>query len=253
MVFAGAALAAAFATTPTHVIAARAGMGLGAAFIVPATLSILTGVFPAHERGRAIAIWAGFAGAGSAIGPVGAGLLLEHYWWGSVFLINLPIVGLAIVGGTALVPRSRDLDGRPFDVVGAGLSIVALGGLLFAIIEVPQRGWTDPLTLISLVAAATGAAAFAAWERHTTAPMVELSWFRERRLATGTATIAVAFFAASAATGIAAPSRAAWGRLPVRWATWLPSQRRTRATWCSFLVWLPPVPASRCRQRHQPG
>lgn len=197
-VFAIAATAASFADTANQVLAARAGMGLGAAFIVPATLSILTNVFPPAERGRAIAIWAGFAGAGSAIGPVGAGLLLEHFWWGSVFLINLPIIAAAVIGGIVLIPSSRDPHGRPLDLIGAGLSILVLGGLLFGIIQGPDLGWTHPLVLTSFTISVAAGGAFVWWERRVDEPMVDLDWFRNRNLATGTASVTLAFFAAIA-------------------------------------------------------
>jgi MFS family permease len=116
----------AFADGPTRLIVGRAVMGVGAALIMPATLSILMVVFPPHERGKAIAIWAGLAGAGAAIGPVGSGFLLEHFWWGSVFLMNLPIIAGALVAGAILLPKSKNPDDAPLDPVGAALSILGL-------------------------------------------------------------------------------------------------------------------------------
>ena len=86
-------------------------MGIGAAFVMPSTLSILTNVFPARERAKAIAIWAGISGSGAALGPIASGLLLEHFWWGSVFLVNLPIIAVALVAGWVLVPKSKDSHG----------------------------------------------------------------------------------------------------------------------------------------------
>ena len=94
-------------------------MGLAAAFIMPSTLSILTNVFPAHERTQAIAIWAGVSGAGVAIGPITSGLLLEHFWWGSVFLVNVPVIVIAVVAGAILLPKSKDPGDHPIDVPGA--------------------------------------------------------------------------------------------------------------------------------------
>ena len=113
-------------TDPSMLIVARAIMGVGAAFVMPSTLSILTNVFPARERAKAIAIWAGISGSGAALGPLASGLLLEHFWWGSVFLINLPIIAGALVAGYVLVPKSKDSTGTPLDPVGAVLSIVGL-------------------------------------------------------------------------------------------------------------------------------
>ncbi len=194
-VFAAAALLATFATNPEQLIALRAVMGVGAAFVMPSTLSILTGVFPPAERAKAIAIWAAFAGAGGAIGMLASGLLLKWFWWGSVFFVNIPIIALALVAGAFLVPSSRDSLQRPLDPVGAALSIIGLGGLLFGIIEGPEQGWTSALVVLGFVVAALGLGAFAWWESRTEHPMLELSWFRDRRFSVGAGTIALAFFA----------------------------------------------------------
>jgi MFS family permease len=128
LVFVLASLLAANASSAEQVIITRGLMGVGAAFVMPATLSIITNVFPPHERGRAIAIWAGFAGAGGAIGPVASGFLLDHFWWGAVFFVNVPIALLALGLGAFLVPTSRDPEHRRLDPVGALLSVVALAG-----------------------------------------------------------------------------------------------------------------------------
>ncbi len=112
---------AAFANTSGMVIGGRAVMGLAAAFVMPSTLSILTNVFPAHERTQAIAIWAGVSGGGAAIGPIASGFLLEHFWWGSVFLVNVPVIIIAVVSGAILLPRSKDPGEHPIDVPGATL------------------------------------------------------------------------------------------------------------------------------------
>ncbi|HEY2999743.1 MAG TPA: MFS transporter, partial [Acidimicrobiales bacterium] len=131
---AGSALAA-FAGSPGQLIAFRAVMGVGGAFIMPATLSIITNVFTdPRERGRAIGVWAGVAALGLAIGPVTGGLLLEHFWWGSVLLVNVPIVIIALVGGYRLIPESRDPAAPRIDVPGAVLSIVGLATLLWGLI-----------------------------------------------------------------------------------------------------------------------
>ena len=142
----GAAVAAT-ASTSAMVIAGRGVMGVAAAFVMPSTLSILTSVFPPEERGRAISTWAGVAAGAAALGPTGSGLLLEHFWWGSVFLVNVPLVVAALVAGIWLVPTSRDPDRHPLDVPGAVLSIAGIGSLVYAIIEAPAHGWGDPRTL----------------------------------------------------------------------------------------------------------
>ncbi len=194
VVFALAALAATFATTPTQLIALRALMGVGAAFVMPSTLSILTNVFPIAERAKAIAIWAAFAGAGGAIGMLASGVLLKYFWWGSVFFVNIPTIAFALVVGALLLPKTRDSKRRPLDPVGAVLSIVGLGALLFGIIEGPEQGWTHPMVLSGFIVGAAGLVAFGLWENRTEHPMLELSWFRDRRFSVGALTIALAFF-----------------------------------------------------------
>jgi len=190
----GAAIAAT-AETAGMVIAGRGVMGVAAAFVMPSTLSIITSVFPPAERGRAIATWAGVAAGTAALGPTGSGLLLEHFWWGSVFLVNVPLVVAALAAGVRLVPTSRDPDGHPLDGPGALLSIVGVGALVYAIIEAPVHGWADPVTLTAFAGAAVVLGLFA-W-RETTArdPMLDLRLFRDRRFSVASAGIALTFFA----------------------------------------------------------
>ena len=142
-------------------------MGIGGALIMPATLSIITNVFPAKERGRAIGAWAGTAGIAVALGPLAGGFLLEHFYWGSVFLVNLPIVAIGLVAGIFLIPTSRDPAAPRLDPFGALLSIVGLTVLVYAIIEAPQDGWTDSMILGSFGAAAVLLGAFLWCERTT--------------------------------------------------------------------------------------
>jgi MFS transporter, DHA2 family, integral membrane protein len=195
VVFGLGALLAVFATEPWHLIATRSIMGVGGAMIMPATLSIIANVFPPEERTRAIAIWAGFAGAGAAIGPVLSGLLLEHFWFGSVFLVNLPIIAVALVSGAVLVPTSRDPRQRRLDPVGGLLSMVTLGSLLYAIIEGPDRGWTSPVTLGLFVVATVFGVVFVWWERHIDEPMLPIEQFRDPRFSMGVSAIGLTFFA----------------------------------------------------------
>ncbi|MCB1039903.1 MAG: MFS transporter, partial [Acidimicrobiales bacterium] len=120
VVFLGGTVLASTADSASMVIASRAIMGVAAAFVMPSTLSILTNVFPAHERPKAIAVWAGISGGGAAIGPVASGFLLEHFYWGSVFLVNVPMILAALALGAVLVPKSKDPEEQPLDLVGAG-------------------------------------------------------------------------------------------------------------------------------------
>jgi EmrB/QacA subfamily drug resistance transporter len=195
VVFGAGSLASAFAGSATALISTRALMGLGAAFIMPSTLSILTNVFPANERARAIAIWAGVSGVGIAIGPVSGGFLLEHFSWGAVFLVNVPFVATTLVAARSLVPESRDPATPPLDYAGAGLSIVALVSLVWAIIEAPSKGWTATPILGAYVVSASFSAAFVAWELRAKHPMLELKFFRNRSFSAASASIALVFFA----------------------------------------------------------
>ena len=155
VVFGAGAVVGGLATDAAQVIAGRVVMGIGAAFIMPATLSIITTIFPPHERARAIAIWAGFAGAGASIGPIVTGGLLEGFWWGSTLLVNVPVVAGVIVAVRAFAPHSRDDTRTPLDPVGALLvARSALSSLIFGIIEGPEDGWTSGPVVAAFVVAA---------------------------------------------------------------------------------------------------
>jgi EmrB/QacA subfamily drug resistance transporter len=195
VVFAVASAAAGFSDSSGRLIALRAVMGAAAAFIMPSTLSILTNVFPPQERAKAISIWAGLSGAGAAIGPVASGFLLRHYWWGSVFLVNLPIIAFALIAGRVLVPRSKDPEEGRLDPVGAVLSIIGLAVLLYAIIEAPNHGWASAETLGLFVAAFVVLAAFLAWEWRSKEPMLDLRLFRNPRFGVASGGITLVFFA----------------------------------------------------------
>ncbi len=188
-----ASLAASFSTETWQVIAARAVMGLAAAFVMPGTLSILAAVFDQRDRPKAIAIWAGIAGASVAIGMLWSGLLLEHFGWSSVFLTNVPIVVIALVLGAWLLPKSADPNKTPLDRVGAVLSVVTLGALLFALIEGPVEGWTTPRILAGFALAITGFVTFVKWERRVESPMLDLTFFDDPRFTLGCAAIVTAF------------------------------------------------------------
>ena len=125
-------------------------MGVGAAFIMPSTLSILVNVFPPHERTKAIAIWASVTGAAGAIGPVASGWLLGHFWYGSVFLVNVPILLSPWWSGYFLVPKSKDPEQGQLDPVGAVLSIIGIVVVVYGLIQAPDDGWASPATLIVL-------------------------------------------------------------------------------------------------------
>ena len=195
LVFGGGSILAAVSTSADMLILSRAVMGIGGAFIMPSTLSILTNVFPAGERAKAIGIWAGVAGIGIAIGPVSGGWLIEHADWSWVFLVNLPIVIGALLAGRFLVPESKDPAAPKLDMPGFALSTVGLTALIWAIIEAPSRGWTEPMVLAGFGLFAATAAAFVAWELRTEEPMLDVRLFANRRFSASSAAISLAFFA----------------------------------------------------------
>ena len=195
VVFGIGSMLSAFAGSANTLIATRALMGIGGALIMPSTLSILTNVFPAEERGRAIGIWAGVSGLGIAIGPIVGGWLLSHFWWGSVFLVNVPVVIFALIAGRLIVPNSKDPSPNALDPVGAVLSIVGLVSLVYGIIEAPSHGWTSPQTLGTLAFAAVVLAAFAIWELRSDHPMLDVTFFENRRFTAANISIVLVFFA----------------------------------------------------------
>jgi EmrB/QacA subfamily drug resistance transporter len=199
-VFAAGSLAAAFTHTTTELIAARAVMGIGGAFIMPATLSIITGVFtdPA-ERTKAIGLWSAVSGVGVAIGPVAGGWLLSHFSWDSIFLVNLPIVAVALVAGHWLIPASRSPRSGRLDLIGAVLSVAALTVLTYTIIEAPGFGWLSVTTLGLFAASAVLLGVFIVWEARSSHPMLPLHLFRNPRFTGAGVTITVLFFALSGA------------------------------------------------------
>jgi EmrB/QacA subfamily drug resistance transporter len=194
LVFGLSSFWAAYAGSANQLIAARAVMGIGGALIMPSTLSVLTNVFPREERGKAIAIWSAVAGAGIGLGPLVGGVLLDSFWWGSVFLINVPIVVAALVFGWWLVPESRDEHAPSLDIIGSVLSISAISMLVYAIIEAPNHGWTDSRTSLAFALAVFLGGAFFWRETTTEQPMLDLAFFRNPRFSLGAAAIGLTFF-----------------------------------------------------------
>ncbi|MGE3358371.1 MAG: DHA2 family efflux MFS transporter permease subunit [Acidimicrobiia bacterium] len=196
VLFAATSVLAAFAGSAGALIWARAAMGVGAALVFPATLAILTNVFtdPA-ERAKAIGIWAGVSGLAVALGPISGGWLLRHFWWGSVFFVNVPIVVVALVAGQRLLPESRDPHAGRFDRVGFLASIAAITSLIYTVIEAPHRGWTDPLTIGGFAAAAMLLAGFIAWERRSADPLLDVRVFANARFSAASGAVTVSFFA----------------------------------------------------------
>jgi DHA2 family multidrug resistance protein-like MFS transporter len=194
-IFGLASLGALVADSAGQVIALRALMGVGAALIMPATLSIIANVFPPAERGKAIGIWAALAAVGIGLGPLTGGLLREWFDWSAVFLVNVPFALAALLLGIRFVPESRDPRPGSFDLTGAALSTAGFSVLVYAVIEAPDEGWLSGITLSLLAVSAVLLAAFVWWERRTLEPMLELSFFRSAGFSVGTIAVSVAFFA----------------------------------------------------------
>jgi len=196
LVFAAGSAFSAFADSIGLLTAGRVVMGVGAAALMPCTLSILTNVFSTdRDRGRAIGIWSATAGLGVAIGPILGGFLLVHYWWGSVFLINVPIAAVGGLAAIFLVPNSRSAQPKKLDPVGMLLSILGFALLLWAVIDAPARTWTAPPIVGALAASAALIAGFLTWEHRRTDPMLPVSFFRSRRYSAAIASLALVLFA----------------------------------------------------------
>ncbi|MFE7979562.1 MFS transporter [Streptomyces shenzhenensis] len=194
VVFAGGAVSGWLADSSTAVIAARAVMGVGAALIMPATLSLLAATFPRAERAKAITLWTATAGLAIAAGPVVAGALLRHYGWSSTFLINVPVAAVAIVAALVLVPPSRAAHHDRIDYVGGLLSVVWIGSLVYMIIEGPHFGW-DAKAVTAAVAAGAGLVAFVLWELRHPRPVLDVRRFTGRRFAGSNLAVALFFLA----------------------------------------------------------
>ncbi|MET7385342.1 DHA2 family efflux MFS transporter permease subunit [Streptomyces sp. NPDC005529] len=194
VVFGGGAVAGSLVGSSAGVIAARAVMGVGAALIMPATLSLLAATFPRAERAKAIVLWTATAGLAIAAGPLVAGALLEHHGWSSTFLINVPVAVLAIVGALVLVPPSRAAHRHRIDYVGGLLSVVWIGSLVYMIIEGPHFGWGVKAVSAAVVAGA-GLLLFVLWELRHPRPVVDVRRFTQRRFAGSNLAVALFFLA----------------------------------------------------------
>ncbi|CCK30555.1 transmembrane efflux protein [Streptomyces davaonensis JCM 4913] len=191
----GSALAA-FAGSPGELIGFRAVMGLGAAFVMPATLAVLMNVFERDEQPKAIGIWAGGVGLAIAIGPITGGVLLDHFWWGSVFLINVPIVLLALALMIWLVPDSRDPNPGRIDPIGVTLSVVGLVLLVYGIIRGGELADFTDVTVLSAIGAGLAVLiAFVVFEKRSDHPSIDVTYFRDKVFSSAIAAIALVFFA----------------------------------------------------------
>jgi EmrB/QacA subfamily drug resistance transporter len=200
-IFAVGSVCAAFSDSPIQLIGWRAVMGIGGAAVQPTTLAVITNVFPARERGRAIGVWAGTAGIAVAGGPLAGGAVLEHFWWGSVFLVGVPVALLGLVAVLAFVPESKDPSPGRLDVPGVLLSNLALAGLVYGIIRGGSgAGWTTPGVLVPLVGGLLLLVLFVWLQRRSTHPALDVSLFRNPAFSAAAAALGLNFFALLGAT-----------------------------------------------------
>jgi EmrB/QacA subfamily drug resistance transporter len=193
--FALASFGAARATSVAELVAARAAMGVAVALIYPSTLALLTAVFTSRqEKAIAVGVWSGVSGVAVALGPVAGGLLLEHFWWGSIFIVNLPVIAVALAAGAVLLPESADPAPGRFDPLGGLVSVALVGLLVWTIIEAPSRGWTSAVILAGFGGSAVLLLIFCWWERRRSDPMLDVRFFRNPRFSAGSAAISMAFF-----------------------------------------------------------
>ena len=191
-VFALASLGAAIAPTAGFMIAARALAGVGAAMVMPVTLSVITSSFPEEERPRAIGIWAGFAGSGGMLGLWMSAIMVDFATWRWLFTLPIVMMVISAVVAWLSVPNSREGGGR-FDTIGSVLSALAIGGVIFGIHEGPEQGWGDPLAVYPLLVGATALVAFVFWELRNDDPLLDVTAFTNRGLASGSLTITLVF------------------------------------------------------------
>jgi EmrB/QacA subfamily drug resistance transporter len=190
-----ACIAATGSQSMPQLIACRALMGVGAAFIMPSTLSILVNVFSPAERARAISVWASITGAAGAIGPVASGWLIGHFWYGSVFLVNVPILAVALVAGHVLLPKSRDDKHIRLDPVGSILSAIGIVLIVYGLIEAPASGWASGSTIGFFTAGVAVLIVFGWWELRSDHPMLDIRYFRIPAFSTGTGGMVLVFMA----------------------------------------------------------
>jgi MFS transporter, DHA2 family, multidrug resistance protein len=195
-VFGVASALSAFATSPEQLIAARALMGVGGAAVMPSTLSIITSVFEPGERGKAIGIWAGSVGVAIAIGPITGGLLLEHFWWGSVFLVNVPVVLVALGLILWIVPESKDPSPQALDVLGVALSITGLVLLVYGIIRGGETTeWGSAPVLLPLLGGGAVLAGFVWSQRRSRSPVLDVTLFRNPAFSAACGAVSLVMFA----------------------------------------------------------
>ena len=195
VIFAACSAMAAFANSTNTLIFWRGAMGIGAALVFPATLAIITNLFvDPIERAKAIGLWSAVSGMAVAFGPVVGGFMLKHFWWGSVFLVNLPIVAISLVVGARLIPDSRNPEAHKLDKVGFLLSVVAVSSVVYTVIESPHWGWGSAKSNLGFGIALFTLIGFVIFESKKENPLLEVTFFKNARFSAATGSIGIAFF-----------------------------------------------------------
>lgn len=195
LIFGGGSLLAMFANSASELIALRAVLGVGAALVMPATLSTITSTFPPQKRTRAVSVWAAVAGAGAVLGLLASGVLLTAFSWRSIFGLNVVLASVALIGALRYVPESADPDAPRLDVGGALLAVLGLVALVYSVIEAPDHGWLAGRTIVGLAVAGLLLAGFVRWELRHPTPLLDPRVFARRGLAAGSTSILIQFFA----------------------------------------------------------
>ncbi len=195
LVFGGASAAAMAVSSANELVFLRGLIGLGAAFVMPATLSTITGTYPPAERAKAVSVWAAVAGGSAILGLLCCGVLLEWFSWRSAFAVNVVLAVIALVGTLRFVPESSQAGAPALDKGGAVLATLGLVALVFSIIEAPEAGWVSPRTLGGLAAGLAALAGFVVYELHHHDPLLDPRLFSNKRLAAGSLSICIQFFA----------------------------------------------------------
>jgi EmrB/QacA subfamily drug resistance transporter len=196
VLFGAASVACAYATSAGQLITARAVLGLGAALMMPLSMAVLPVLFPdRQERARALTIWVTSTAVGLPLGPIVGGWLLDTFWWGSVFLINAPLVVIGVIAVIALVPESRSETARSLDLVGVALSSTGLLGLTYGFIAAGQDGWSDSAAIGSMLGGVILLGGFVAWQRRVAHPLIDLALFADRGFTWGTLLSTIVNFA----------------------------------------------------------
>ena len=194
-IFGAASAASVFSNSAGTLIVWRVLTGVGAALIMPGTLSTITSVFPPEGRAKAVGVWAGFAGAGGILGMLVGGAMLEQWWWGSIFVMSSVLAAVALIATLLAVPETRESDHVGLDPLGAVLSVLAIGGLVLGIIEGPSRGWSDPVALAGIIGGVVAGFLFVGWELRTPTPLLDPRLFKLRGFSTGSTSLFLQFFA----------------------------------------------------------